>query len=279
MNQQSHALGPILKEWRALRGVSQLDLANRSEVSARHISFVETGRSTPSRQMVMTLCEALDMPLRDRNRALVAAGYAPQFPDSGILAEGIAGDEARRVVQHILDMHDPCPAFAIDAGWNMVSANQAGLIVASKLLDPSLLAPEDGVVNLIHTMFDDGGLKRHIGNWPVVVTGMVSRLRREVEAHGRSGGAGEKLYDLWQMAERERKRIAGGQSPTGTGLDEHPLMIPIDLMMDGELVRCATTITTLGTPNDVLLEELRIEAFLPLDDAGKKVLTRFATAQ
>src|SRR5262245_501337 len=178
MTQSARALrspvGEVLQTWRRHRRMSQLDLAASTGVTSRHISFVETGRSTPSRDMLDTLADALDMPLRDRNDLYLAAGYAPPYRELGLDSPEFAA--AVTAIEQIMASHDPLPAVVLDRHWNLVRANRGAQELFGSMIDlASLAAP----VNVLALVFDPDGLRPHIDNWDVLAPALLARARRE----------------------------------------------------------------------------------------------------
>lgn len=248
-------VGPKLRDWRQRRRLSQMDLALEAGISTRHLSFLETGRATPSRDMVLRLAEGLDMPLRDRNALLLAAGFAPVFPDRAFTDPGLA--DLRRTVQAVLDAHAPHPALALDRRWTLLAANAA--------LSPMLagVAPHllDGEVNVLRLSLHPQGLAPRIANLAEWRGHVLSRLRRQTAESGDAG-----LSDLI----RELAAYPGGERHARA---EDGLIAPLLRLKTetGELSFLSATMT-FGSPLDVLVSELAIEVFLPADEATARAL-------
>lgn len=245
--------GQLLSRWRQLRGKSQLDLAHEAEVSPRHVSFVETGRSTPSREMVLLLAAALHVPLRERNALLVAAGYAPQYRESALDAPELA--TARRALEVMLAHHEPHPAVVMNRRWDVVMANDAARALFTFLLGGS--PPADG--NVLRLMFDPAGLRPHVRNWEEVAETLVQRAHREAV-----GGVADAET---RAVLAEVLAYPGVPKRWGT-LDPGVVLAPIVpvTFAKGELVASYfSMVTTLGTAQDVTLQELRVESFFPVD--------------
>ena len=258
--------GDLLREWRGSRRVSQLDLAAEADVSQRHLSFLETGRSEPSREMVIHIASVLDVPLRDRNRLLVAAGYAPAYPQRGLDEPEL--EQVRHVLELILGAHEPFPAYVIDRAWNLVLTNRAAGSLVPRLIDPADAALFGG--NLVRLTFHPRGLRGSIVNWEEAALSLLDRLERE--AAERPGD--ETLTDL--LAE-----VRG--YPGVTDLPERPrlpsgadLLVPLHLRTADLEVRLFTTIATIGAPYDVTLEELRLETLFPADEESEEALRAIA---
>ena len=247
-------VGALLREWRRRRRLSQLDLANAAGVSARHVSFLETGRSRPSRAMVLQLAEQLAVPLRERNRLLLAAGFAPRFPERGFDHPELAA--VRDAVHGVLAGYEPYPALAVDRGWHLVAANAAALRLVADVA-PQLREPPVNVLRL--SLHPDGLAPRvaNLGQWRAHV---LDRLARE----GVSTGSAE-LAAL-------HAELLGYPGGLERSADDTPVVVPLRLRTaDGELA-FLSTVTTFGTAVDVTVAELSIEAFLPADPATAEAL-------
>lgn len=249
-------IGEMLRDWRQRRRLSQLDLALEAEVSARHLSFVETGRSSPSRDMILTLAERLEVPLRDRNTLLVAGGFAPAYRERPL--DDPALGAARRAMELVLAGHEPFPALAIDRRWTMVTANRA---VAPLLagIDPDLLQPP---VNVLRLSLHPRGLAPRIANLGEWRAHLLDRLRRQIEATADDG-----LQEL-QRELLSYPRPAGPPHP-GPAADRTyaGVVVPLRLRTDSAIFSFFSTTTVFGTPVDVTLSELALEAFYPADEA------------
>ncbi|HEY9536105.1 MAG TPA: helix-turn-helix transcriptional regulator [Kiloniellaceae bacterium] len=247
-------VGEMLRGWRRRRRLSQLELALAAEVSQRHLSFVESGRAAPSRDLVLRLAEQLAVPLRERNALLVAAGFAPVYAerklDDPVLAAG------RRAVELILAGHEPHPALAVDRHWNLVSANRA---VAPLLAgaDQTLLAPP---VNVLRLSLHPAGLASRIANFREWRAHILERLARQIDASADAG-----LIDL--LEELKGYPVPPGARPYRVAA-EHPLggiAVPLELAGDGGILRFLSTTTVFGTALDISLAELTIETFFPAE--------------
>ncbi len=251
--------GPLLRHWRAVRKMSQLDLALESGVSARHISCVESGKAEPSRELLMTLAEALEVPLRERNALLHAAGYAHLYELRSVDAPDLA--PVLRSLRTVVDRMVPYPAAAFDGQWNMLFANLA----AERLFAPLL---EGTTERNFARIFFGPRTREHVVNWEDASRHFAERLHREALADPRSRALFDELVAAGRIP-REHARL---------DLDRHPSpVIPIELAAGDLRLRLFTTITTLGTPLDVGLSELRIESYLPADDASEALLRALAS--
>src|SRR5688572_14449563 len=249
----SRPVGALLKEWRQRRHRSQLDLALEADISTKHLSFLETGRSQPSREMLLHLAQLLEMPLRDRNHALVAAGFAPVFPEHSL--EDPALEAARRAVDLVLKGHEPFPALAVDRHWNLIAANGATQRMLSGV-DPSLLQPP---VNALRLSLHPAGLGPQIVNFTEWREHLVARLRRQFQV-----SADPVLDEL--VKELESYPVPADSNPARAKTDEFGgVVVPLQLRTPGGVLSFFSTTTIFGTPMDVTLSELAVEAFFPAD--------------
>jgi transcriptional regulator with XRE-family HTH domain len=249
------AVGNLVREWRLRRRRSQLDLACDGEISTRHLSFIETGRATPSREMILRLGEVLDVPLRERNLMLVSAGYAPRFAERPL--DDPALDAAHDAVRLVLRGHEPYPAVAVDRHWTLVAANGAiGPLLEG--IDPSLLAPPVNVLRLgLHPL----GLAPRIANLPEWRDHLIGRLRRQVADTG-DPVLGALLEEMTQYPASNAHTASAGAARDYAGV-----VVPLELVTPLGTLAFFGTITVFGTPLDVTLSELAVEAFFPADAA------------
>ena len=267
------AVGPLLKRWRNARRMSQLDLALTAGVSARHVSFLETGRSRPSRDMLLALAGVLDVPLRDRNALLQAAGFAPAYRETALTDPAMS--DIRQALELILRQHEPFGAIAMDGAWNIVMANEAYTRFVSALapgmkLPPPMTFAAPPRVNAMRLLFEQDGLRRHLVNWPQIARELLARLSRE------AAGADERAGALLQQLLRTPGVPGDWQEPE---LDAPlSLVLPVAVALGDFTARFFTTITTLGAPQDVTLQELRIESFHAADAATAQMIRAMAQA-
>jgi transcriptional regulator with XRE-family HTH domain len=252
-------VGSIFREWRRRRHVSQLDLALSADVSARHLSFVETGRSHPSREMVLHLAERLDIPLRQRNELLLVAGYAPAFPERPIEDPALAA--AREAMERLLVAHEPYPAVAIDRHWNVVSANRA-MAPLAECVGPRLRQPP---INVLRNSLHPEGLAPKIRNLPDWRAHLLSRLRRQIDL-----APDPALIEL--LKELLSYPVPEGAPPAVERRDS-PL-VPMQLEIGVGTLNLISTTMVFGTPLDVTLSELALEAFFPADPETAALLRR-----
>jgi transcriptional regulator with XRE-family HTH domain len=252
-------VGDHLRQWRQRRHLSQLDLAVDAEVSSRHLSFVETGRSTPSRDMLLRLAERLDVPLRERNVLLIAAGYAPAFPQRTL--DDPALNAAREAIDLVLKAHEPNPALAYDRHWNLVSANRM-LAPLLEGIPERLLAPP---LNVLRLAFHPEGLAPRTVNLAEWCGHLLERLHRQCEAT-----ADPDLLKLYQDLKSTPMPARPGPLPPDN------VAIPFKLRLDGEVLSFISTTMVFGTPVDVTLSELALETFFPADEATAARLKEMA---
>lgn len=257
-------VGELIRDWRTRRKYSQLDVSSELGVSTRHLSFVETGRSKPSPELILTLAEFLDVPLRDRNTMLLAAGYAPRYAARDLADPSMAKVSAS--LQRMLDAHDPYPGVVVDRQWNVLLANQAaGAFVAG--VPPELLAP----VNVFRLCLHPDGMAARTRNFDDWATYLLRQLHRSVQL---SGDPELAALEAEVATYPNLAHLLAGPPIETSSWDDPPLLVPfrIDDGAGGEL-SFFTTITTFGTPLDITLAELSVELFFPADDATDARLT------
>ena len=248
-------VGELLRHWRGVRHLSQLALAGEVATTQRHLSFIESGRSQPSRAMVLRLARVLDIPIRERNQVLLAAGYAPLYREAGLASE--EATQVRAAVERMLDAHEPYPAVVMDRHWNVVTANSAaGSFFGWLLGDRELEEP----ANVIRLMFDPEGMRAFVRNWEDIAEALIQRVHREAV-----GG----FPDAETVALLEQALGYPGVPTEWRTPDFRtpPLpVVPVDWEKDGLALSYFSTVTTLGTPQDAMLQEIRIESFFPADE-------------
>lgn len=251
-------VGALVREWRERRRLSQLDLALDADISTRHLSFVETGRSQPSREMVLHLAEQLDVPLRERNGLLLAAGYAPIYAETALDASPMAS--VRAAVRQVLAGHEPYPAVVVDRRWTLVDAN-ASVALLTDGVAPELLAPPANALRV--SLHPDGMAPRivNLGEWRAHLLG---RLRRQV-AHTADPALAQ-LYD--ELRAYPCDQPAPEVDLPGPG----DIVVPLRLRHAARELAFFSTVTTFGTPLDITVAELAIESFFPADSDTAAVL-------
>jgi transcriptional regulator with XRE-family HTH domain len=241
-------VGDLLRQWRRQRRLSQLALALEAATTPRYVSFVESGRSQPSRAMVLRLARVLDVPLRERNRLLLAAGYAPLYPEAGLESEAAAA--VREALARMLAAHEPYPAVVMDRRWNIVRTNAAAEAFFGWLLDGREVEKPPNVIRL---MLDPGALRPFVRNWDAVADGLAQRIHREAVG----GVPDPELLALLEYPGVPRHDVGATPLP----------VVPVDFAKDGRSLSYFSTVTTLGTPQDAMLQEIRLESFFPADEA------------
>lgn len=262
-------VGELLRGWRQRRRLSQLELANRAAVSARHLSFVETGRSRPSRELVLHLAEHLEVPLRERNALLLAAGYAPVYPQRSLDDEEMA--PVREALDRVLAAHEPYPAVVVDRRWDLVAANGTALSLFTAGVAPHLLEPP---VNVYRLGLHPEGLAPRVRNLGEYSHHLLARLRREVALSGDTDLAAllDEVSSYPDLAHGPRDGAAGAAADPA-----RMLFLPMAYTtVDGEELSFFSTIATFGTALDVTLAELSIEAFFPADEPTRTHLQQRA---
>jgi len=254
-------VGDLLRDWRQRRRLSQLELAGEADISTRHLSFIETGRSQPSRSMLLRLAERLDMPLRARNEMLNAAGFAALYTERPLDAPEMS--VARRTIDAVLDAHAPFPALAVDRHWTLVASNAAVTALLAGVSAEML----QGAVNVLRLSLHPDGLAPRIVNLAEWRAHLLARLQQQVE---RSGDA--------QLAALHAELAAYPTRGDAPVHDACAIAVPLRLRVDGlaEPLSLISTTTVFGTPVDVTLSELALECFYPADDATRAALQRLA---
>jgi transcriptional regulator with XRE-family HTH domain len=256
--------GEMIKEWRAARRVSQLALAHQAEISARHISFLETGRARPSREMVLVLASALDIPLRERNQLLAAAGFAAVYAESELASPSWA--PARRAIDAILRRQEPCPAVVMNRRWDVVRSNEG-----ATWLFGWLLGEVDEPPNVLRLMFHPERLRPWVSNWDEVGPALIRRVHREALAGVLDAPTRALLSEILAWVP-PRWRTVDTAAPLAP-------LVPVHFRKDGLTLRFFSTVTTLGTPQDIALQELRIECFFPEDEQTEAAMAKSRSAQ
>jgi len=261
MTAPARNIGDHLRQWRQRRRLSQLALASEAEISPRHLSFVETGRSTPSREMILHLAEQLQIPMRERNVLLVAGGYAPIFPERALNNPALAA--ARAAMDVVLQSHKPFPAFALDRHWNIVASN-AALPQLYEGVAQHLLQPQ---INAMRLSLHPHGLAPRILNLAEWRAHLLTRLKQQVDLT-----ADPVLIAL-------QKEVASYPVPLSAPprVDPAAVLVPFKIRMGDASLSFFSTTTVFGTPVDVTLSELAVESFFPADDATAQIIRRLST--
>jgi transcriptional regulator with XRE-family HTH domain len=258
-------VGDLLREWRGRRRLSQLDLACEADISTRHLSFIETGRALPSRDMILHLAERLEVPLRERNMLLVAAGYAPVFPERALADPALAA--ARRAVDLVLSGHEPYPALAVDRHWTLVASN-ASVTPLLAGAEPALLKPP---VNVLRLSLHPSGLAPRIANLRQWRSHLLARLQQQIDVT-----ADPLLVELMNEL-RDYPTANTAENGAGAAEGEYAgIVVPLRLVTEAGVLSFFSTTTVFGTPFDITLSELALESFFPADEATAGVLRRWA---
>lgn len=262
---RQNSFGTLLKQWRSRRSFSQLDLALTSQVSQRHISFLESGRAKPSQEMVLQLATVLEIPLRQQNLMLSAAGFAPMHSETDLSAPEMIS--VRKAIDLMLRQHEPYPAFVVDRYWNLILTNNGATRLLDAFIDRDKLLTlfyTDGKINLMRALFHPQGLRPFIVNWESFIDHLLQRLHRETLVEREGDKSTVLLTELmsypdvakiWQTADRTI---------------QNTLLLNIHLQRDDLDLKFFTTIATLGTPYDITLQELRIELQFPADESTER---------
>jgi transcriptional regulator with XRE-family HTH domain len=263
MNTTLNQFAPLMKSWRTRCGVSQLELSLRCEVSQKHISFLEQARNAPSKIMVLLICEALDVPLRDRNGLLLAAGFAPAYRESDLSAPELAAVD--QALTMMMSQQEPYPAMVVDECYNVLRTNNGALKLMGLIY--GVTRPEDfpaDAGNLLRGLFAPDGYREHISNWSEIAPCILKRL--QAEANGQGGK--EELQELLEeftgypgIPEDWKQHVPGEWLAP---------VLTVDIAKDGVQLSFFSTIATLGTPQDVTLQEIRVESWFPADDATRR---------
>ena len=250
------AFGDLLRYWRGVRRKSQLDLASDAMSTPRYISFVETGRSQPSREMVMRLARALDIPLRERNGLLLAAGYAPRY-DAGSL-DGPHLARVETALASMLRQHEPYPAVVLDRQWNVLRTNEGAQRLFGSMFGAK---PMPEPANVLRLMIEPGPVRDAVVNWDVVVPALLERARREAVGGVLDAETAALVAEL--RSRQDVAKLLGEPEPTTVPV------IDVSFAFEGATLNFFSVVSTIGTPVDVTAQELRVEAFFPSDDATR----------
>lgn len=258
-------VGELLRWWRDRRGLSQMALAHRAGVSPRHVSFVETGRSRPGREVLVRIAEVLELPFRETNALLEAAGHARRYRESALDDEAM--ERLRDMLRFVLDRYEPYGAVVVDAGWRLLMANEAHRRLAGRILaDAGGEGDGEPGTNLMIELFRPGGFRERLANWPEVAHHLLERLRRQVAGNP----ARDDVRDLLE-------RLESYDLPPEPDIRPPDVpVLPMHFVLGDVELRLVSLITTFGAPQDVAAQELRLEAFLPADDATDRVLRALA---
>jgi transcriptional regulator with XRE-family HTH domain len=263
---QERSVGSLLQQWRKTRRLSQLALATQAEISSRHLCFIETGRSRPSRDMVLLLASVLDVPLRERNGLLLAAGFAPVYLESKLEAPDLAA--VRGALDAILRQQEPFPAVVMNRTWDVLRTNAAatrffGYIAGERAAS---LPP-----NVLRMMFHPDAMRPHVANWDAVAESLVRRVHREAIGGVPDDATSKLLAEILAYP---------GVPASWRTANLAPILpvVPVTFQKGTQQFRFFSTVTTLGTPQDITVQEIRIECFFPADDATAEAARALASA-
>jgi transcriptional regulator with XRE-family HTH domain len=250
-------LGVLLRYWRDVRGMSQLGLSLEAGVSQRQISFIESGRSVPGRDTLLTLAQTLDVPLRERNALLLAAGYAPMYSEAPWNAQEMHG--VVRALERVVRQHEPFPAIVMDRHWNVLMTNDAAPRFFGCFID---MAAREGPRNMLHLIFDPQGMRPFVADWETVSRSLLQRVYRESVGHMVDDGTRLLLDELLAYPDVPRD----WNSHHGRSAAPTMPVIPIGFVSEGAVLRYFSMVTTVGAPQNVATQELRLECMFPADD-------------
>jgi len=263
--QREPSVGTLLQSWRKARNLSQLGLATQADISSRHLCFVETGRANPSREMVLLLANVLDVPLRERNALLLAAGFAPVYAESKLDAPVLAAVNA--ALSAILRQQEPFPAVVMNRQWDIIRTNQAATRFFGFLLGKGKTS---GPANVLRMMFDPHALRPFVRNWNAVAESLVRRVRREAVGGIQDEGTRLLLAEVLDYPDVPRSlRDAKGDLPLSP-------VVPVIFEKGHDRFDFFSAVTTLGTPQDITVQEVRIESFFPANDQTTRAARRLA---
>lgn len=270
----------LLRFWRTRRGYSQLALALAAGVSQRHVSFLESARAAPSRNMILQLAEELNVPLRHRNQMLLAAGFAPAYSERGLATPADEASPMMQAVRHavklILDKQAPYPAIVLDRFWHVLDANAAHRRLMRWAIGDDRSEGAPGAVNMMKLVFDPTALWPAIANREAVGRYLARRVRQELALQAIDPATQRLLHDIraMQPALFDAADAPAPPAPSAQDAADPPPFLPVSLQRDGVTISLFSTLTTLGTPRDAGLQEMRIECFYPADEASRRALER-----
>jgi transcriptional regulator with XRE-family HTH domain len=251
-------LGTLLRYWRSARGKSQLDVSLDTGISQRHISFIESGRSAPSRQILTDIAQALDVPFRERNALLQAAGYAAMYSDSPLEAVEMQG--IYKALNRMLSQHAPFPAIVMDRHWNILLTNDYTPRFFGRFIDMSLHAKPR---NMLHLIFDPNGMRPFVANWDKTAHSLIRRVNRESVGRVIDEKTRELLRALCAYPDVKPEWLATHDAD----ITPHSPVIPLSFIKDGTVMNYFSMVTTVGAPQTIGAQELRIECMFPTDEA------------
>jgi transcriptional regulator with XRE-family HTH domain len=256
-NVPPNKLGDLLRYWRDVRGMSQLNLSLEAGVSQRQISFIESGRSVPGRYTILTLAQTLDVPLRERNALLLAAGYAPVYSEAPWNAQEMHG--VIHALERVIRQHEPFPAIVMDRHWNVLMTNDAAPRFFNHFID---MASREGPRNMLHLIFDPQGMRPFLADWDNVARSLLQRVYRESVGRVIDGDTRRLLDELLAYPDVPRDWKTHHASPATPAMP----VIPLGFVSEGVVLRYFSMVTSVGTPQTIAAQELRLECMFPADD-------------
>ena len=256
-NQASDDLRRLLRHWREVRGTSQLELALDAGISQRHLSFIESGRSAPSRQTLTSIVQSLEVPLRERNAVYLAAGYAPVYSEAPWNAKEM--QSITRALDRMLRQHDPFPAIVMDRYWNVLTTNESSPRFFGSFID---MAARTGPRNMLHLIFDPEGMRPFVADWETVARSLIQRVYRETVGRVLD----QRTHDLLDELFAYPGVNASWRLHGSVGSTPNLPMIPMGFHKDGRILSYFSMVTSVGAPQSVAAQELRIESMFPADE-------------
>lgn len=250
-------LGLLLRHWREVRGASQLGLSLDAGISQRHLSFIESGRSAPSRQTLSSIAQSLDVPLRERNALFLAAGYAPVYSEAPWNAKEMQG--INRALDRMLRQHDPFPAIVMDRYWNVLNTNESSPRFFGSFID---MAARTGPRNMLHLIFDPDGMRPFVVDWETVARSLIQRVYRETVGRVLDEQTNALLDELFAYPGVDPSWRLHGSVGSAPNLP----MIPMGFNKDGKTLSYFSMVTSVGAPQSVAAQELRVESMFPADE-------------
>jgi transcriptional regulator with XRE-family HTH domain len=263
---KKNELGDLLKQWRGVRARSQLDISVDTGISQRQISFIESGRSVPSRSTLMGIAQALEVPLRERNALLLAAGYAPLYSDAAWNSDEMKS--INRALERIIAQHEPYPAIVMDRYWNVLLTNDAAMRFFDCFIE---ISKRPSPRNMLHLMFDPKGMRPFIANWEALAKTLIQRVHREAVGHIVDHKTKQLVADLLGYPDVQSDWRAPQRHSALP-------MIPMSFVKDGATLNYFSLVTTVGTPETIAAQELRVECICPADDETEALHAKLLAA-
>jgi transcriptional regulator with XRE-family HTH domain len=270
--EQSPPFPDLLRSWRKLRKLSQWDLSVTAGISQRHLSFLESGRSSPSREMVLKLAATLEVPLQEQNSLLSSAGFAPMFQAASLDHDSLA--LARQALEVMLKHHEPYPCLVVDRNWNMLMSNEANLRLFAQFIDPITVWSEiddDGSASLVKLLLHPNGLKPFVRNWELFANYFLKGLRQELRANPYAIATRTLLEEISQLPDLPAIDITEVNAPVMP-------FLTMELVSPTLSINLFSMVSTFGSPHDVTLQQLKIETFFPADEESERAIRKLAAS-